>query len=159
VLKVVISRLILCVFGLAVIACTESKNSETLFPVTEILHKQPLEVEKIAGKPDSVYTIRILGKSIYCQYYKPHNVEIQYPDGAATDIVVYDLKGVPFNQTALQRFGIKEKLHPSDYKKDRYIRWTDTKQFSAISIYNPRLDSLNNIRAFTMFFKANKEIL
>ncbi|MEX2231702.1 MAG: hypothetical protein WD824_06060 [Cyclobacteriaceae bacterium] len=137
------------------ISCKQGEQKDILLDVQTIVYKEPAEVEKIIGKADSVYTLQMMGKAIFCQLYKKHNIEIQYPDSLATDIIIYGPHGLPFNQTALSAFNLDYKIqHPSDYKKDRYIRWSDFEEFSAITFYNPKKDSLNNITDFNIFFKA-----
>lgn len=126
-----------------------------MLDVKAIVNKGPSEVERIIGKPDSVYTIQMMGKAIFCQLYKKHNVEIQYPESLATDIIVHGPHHLPFDQTALSAFNLDYRIqHPSDYRKGSYIRWSDFEEFSSISFYNPKKDSLNNITDFNVFFKA-----
>ena len=143
--------------AILVVGCSSQTQETVVFPVTDIILKTPQQVEDKLGTPDSAYTIRIMGKPIYCQRYNRHNVEIQFLEGQASDIVVNGPHGLPFNPTALREFGIAEKIHPSDYQKGRYIRWSNTKQFSAISFYNPELDSLGRIVNFSVFFKAKNQ--
>jgi hypothetical protein len=144
--------LFFCAAAIVALGCSDDKK--ILFPVTDIVLKSPQLVEERLGKPDSAYTIRIMGKPIYCQRYDQFNVEVQFMGGQASDIVMYGPHGLPFDQTALKALGIAEKIHPADYKKGRYIRWTDTKEFSAISFYNPEFDSLGRIINFSVFLKA-----
>lgn len=129
-------------------------NSQAvILDVRAIVNKNPHEVEGILGKPDSVYTLQMMGKSVFCQLY--NNIEIQYPQSAATDIAVSGSNGLPFNQTALAAFNLDyNKKHPSDYRKDSYIRWSQFDEFSAISFYDPKKDSMNRITDFKIFFKA-----
>jgi hypothetical protein len=136
-------------------SCTKQKDKDILLDLKAIVNRNPNEVEAIIGKPDSVYFLQMMGKSIFCQLYKKNNIEIQYPDSGATDIIVYGPHELPFDQTALSAFNLEyESQHPSDYKKDRYIRWSDFEEFSAITFYNPKKDSLDNITDFNIFFKA-----
>ena len=137
------------------VSCKQDDQEKIIFDVTAIVNKDPGGVKDILGKPDSVYTLQMMGKSIFCQLYRSHNIEIQYPDSRATDILVYGSNGLPFNQTALSAFNLEyRKQHPSDYRKGSFIRWSDLEEFSAISFYNPKKDSLNNIVHFDIFFKA-----
>lgn len=146
------------ILGSVLISCGPSERQEkerVLLDVRAIVNKDPAQVEAIIGAPDSIYTLHILGKPIFCQLYKAHNIEIQYPGPGATDIVVKGAHGLPFDQTALSAFNLDyPKQHPSDYKKGNFIRWSDFEAFSAISFYNPTKDSLNNISGFDIFFKA-----
>lgn len=142
--------------GLIVAACgTEKRQDEKiLLDVKAIVNKSPAQVEEILGEADSVYTFRIMGKEVFCQLYKDDNVEIQYPDSVATDILVKDAHQLPFDQTALSAFGLDYRKHPSDYKKGSFIRWSDFEEFSAISFYNTKKDCLDRITGFSIFFKS-----
>jgi len=137
-----------------IVSCKQGEQHEIILDVKAIANKRPAEVEKIVGKPDSVYTLQMMGKAILCQRYKKYNIEIQYPESFATDIIVYGPHELPFDQTALSSFNLDYRIkHPSDYKKGSYIRWSDFGGFSAIT-FNPKKDSLNNITNFNIFFKA-----
>lgn len=142
-------------FIVILLSCSKPKKENVILDVKEIVNKTPTQTVSIMGAPDSTYTIRILGKPIFCQMYQEHHIEIQYPEMQATDIVVYDPHDLPFNQSALKAFNIDYKtFHPKEYIKDRLIRWFDVEEFSTISFYNPQVDSAGNITNFTIFFKA-----
>ena len=142
-------------FFLAFWSCNKSREENIILDVKTIVNKTATETESIIGTPDSTYTLRILGKPIFCQMYQKYHIEIQYPDNLATDIVVYGAHDLPFNQTALKAFNIDYKVHhPKEYIKDRLIRWFDVEDFSTISFYNPRIDSAGNVSNFNIFFKA-----
>lgn len=152
--------LCLVIVGLVVISCGHFEKQESggiLIDVRAIVNKDPAQVEAIIGTPDSTYTLHVLGKPIFCQLYKAMNMEIQYQGPVAADIIVKGADGLPFDQTALSAFNLDyRKQHPSDYKKGNFIRWSDFEEFSAISFYNPKKDSLNNISGFDIFFKAKE---
>lgn len=140
---------------LTLTCCTADRPSEIIFDVAAIANKAPDEISSMLGKPDSVYVLRVMGKSIPCQYYKRYNLEIQYSGSRATDIVVYGARDLPFNQTALSAFNLDyRKHHPSDYRRERFIRWTGFEEFSAITFYSPKKDSMNNIASYDIFFKT-----
>jgi hypothetical protein len=142
-------------FFLVFWSCSKSREENIILNVNAIVNKSPSETGLIIGMPDSTYTLRILGKPIFCQMYSRHNIEIQYPENLATDIVVYGPHKLPFNQTALSAFKIDYKTHhPGEYIKNQLIRWFDVEEFSTISFYNPKFDSAGNISNFTIFFKA-----
>lgn len=148
----------LIILGFVLSSCQPAErqdNGPVLLDVMAIANKKPAQVEAIIGEPDSVYTLHVLGRPIFCQLYKAHNIEIQYPESVATDIVVKDARGLPFDQTALSAFNLDyRRQHPSDYKKGNFIRWSDFEAFSAISFYNPTRDSANAISGFDIFFKV-----
>ena len=140
------------------IACTDVERDDIVIDVKVIVNKDPVQVEEILGKPDSSYTLQMMGRAILCQLYKDKAVEIQYPELRASDIVVHESRGLPFDQTALSAFNLDyRKQHPSDYRKGSLIRWTDFEGFSAISFYNARKDSRHNITNFSIFFKAKNQ--
>lgn len=148
-------HLIFNLFFIFSLGCESNKKSQFILDVKSIVNKAPSETEYLLGKPDSTYTIRILGRPIYCQRYAKNNIEIQYPENQATDIVIYGPHGLAFNQSALKAFNIDYKTnHPDEYMKDRLIRWLDVDEFSTITFYDPELDSAGNIKSFTIFFKA-----
>lgn len=149
---------IICLPLLILAGCAADKSTEIIFDVGAIANKAPEDVVSILGNPDSVYVLRVLGKPIPCQYYKAHNLEIQYSDSGATDIVVYGARNLPFDQTALSAFNLDyRKHHPSDYRRGSFIRWTDFDQFSAITFYSPKKDSMNHVASYDIFFRTRVE--
>lgn len=147
--------LLLVLFCCLNASCTDVDCANVIIDVKSIVNKGPAEVETVLGKPDSVYTLQIMGRSILCHLYRDPDIEIQYPESVATDIVVYGPHDLPFDQTALSAFNLDyRKQHPSDYRKGAFIRWSDFDKFAAISFYNPRKDSLNRITHFDIFFRA-----
>lgn len=149
---------IICLPLLILAGCAADKSAEIIFDASAIANKAPEDVVSILGNPDSVYVLRVLGKPIPCQYYKVYNLEIQYSDSGATDIVVYGARNLPFDQTALSAFNLDyRKHHPSDYRRGSFIRWTDFDQFSAITFYSPKKDSMNNVTSYDIFFRTRAE--
>lgn len=133
------------------------ENSSLILDVKKIAGKTANQVENILGKPDSSYDLQIMGRKIYCQFYNTNQIEIQYPNTLATEIIVYKTNGLPFNQSTLSQFGLDYKIHPNEYLKDRLIRWNDIEPFSSISFYNVDKDSVGNITNFNIFFKAQEK--
>jgi hypothetical protein len=138
-------------------ACSSKEESGVILDVRAVMNKKPSEVIEILGPPDSTYTEKILGHEIFCQRYREHNIEIQYPDSVSTDIVVYGPHGLPFNQTALKAFKLPyQKRHPSQHMKESLMRWYDFDEFEAISMYNVDKDTTGAIRNFNIYFKAKQ---
>lgn len=151
-------RLAFVFLFITLICCKTREDGTIIMDVRSIVNKSPNETESILGKPDSTYTIRILGKPILCHLYEKHHIEIQFHENLATDIVVYGPHNLSFNQTALRAFNIDYKTHhPDEYVKDRLIRWFDVDELSTISLYNPQFDSAGNISNFNIFFKAKPQ--
>jgi hypothetical protein len=150
-------NILLIVFFIgAIIGCSNRSETDTKLLIADvrlIAGKQPFDVEKLIGKPDSTYYLQFLGRQIFCQFYRTHQLEIQYPNGIASDIIAYAPQGIEFNQMALAAFNLDYKSHPDEYMKDRLIRWNNIKPFSAISFYNPTKDSLGRIKTFNVYFK------
>jgi hypothetical protein len=136
-------------------SCTSAPGDNVLLDVRRITNKTPQEVESVLGAPDTTYTLRVLGKQIFCQKYLKNNVEIQYPDSVSSDIVVYGPHGLPFNQTSLKAFNLPHAAkHPSQYIRGTLMRWYDFGEFEAISFYNVQKDSVGNPGNFNVYFKA-----
>lgn len=135
-------------------ACGQKESSDIILDVKQIANKRPEQVVKLLGEPDSTYYIRIFGRSIFCQLYKPHNIEIQYPETLATDIVIYGPHGLPFSHEALKAFNVNHKIHPNEYIEGQLWRWYDQEGFSTISLYNTDKDTTGRILNFNIFFKS-----
>ena len=140
---------------ISITALTAGCNSErgVILDVSSVVNKTPEEVIRILGTPDTTYTERILGKTIFCQRYVAHNIEIQYPESLSTDIVIYGPHGLPFTQSALKAFNIRQQ-HPAQYERDAVMRWYDLDKFAAVSFYNVVKGSDGGIDNFTIYFKA-----
>jgi hypothetical protein len=138
-------------------SCQKKDETDIILDVRSVINKRPEEVIKILGEPDTTYTEMILGKSLFCQRYAKHNIEIQYPESLSTDIVIYGPHELPFTQSALKAFDIHyQKKHPSQYEKDVLMRWYDFDEFETISFYNVQKDSSGQINNYNIFFKARK---
>jgi hypothetical protein len=148
--------LILFIIPFSFFSCSQrsDENSSLILDVKKIASKTANEVEHILGEPDSSYDLQIMGRKIYCQFYNTNKIEIQYPNSLATEIIVYETKGLTFNQSTLSQFGLDYKIHPNEYLKDRLIRWNNIEPFSSISFYNVEKDSAGNIANFNIFFKV-----
>lgn len=139
-------------------SCSKKSDdgSKLILDVKQVAGKTANQVKNILGEPDSTYDLQIMGRKIYCQLYNANQIEIQYPNTLATEIIVYDARGIAFNQTALSQFGLDYKVHPNEYLKDRLIRWNGIEPFSSISFYDVEKDSVGNITNFTIFFKVKE---
>jgi hypothetical protein len=148
---------IVLLISVLLISCIDQKKADLILDVRTIINKRPQEVIKILGEPDTTYTEKILGKQIFCQRYKKHNIEIQYPYSLSTDIVIYGPHGLSFTQSALKAFNLPyQKQHPSQYEKDVLMRWYDFDEFAAISFFNVQKDSIGRIDNFNIFFKVKE---
>ena len=130
-------------------------QSKPLLDVNSIVNKTPLEVEGILGAPDTSYTQRIVTKDIFTQIYNVGcAVEIMYPEGLSTDIVVLD--GAPkfaFEASTITRFGLEE-VPPSDVMPNAYIKWKNYPGYTTINFFATDLDSTGAVEQFNLFFKS-----
>lgn len=134
------------------------KDEKLILDVRSVINKSPEEVVSILGEPDTTYTEKIPGKEIFCQRYREHNIEIQYPESLSTDIVVYGPHNLAFTQSALEAFNIRyQEQHPSQYERDAVMRWYDFKEFAAISFYNVQKNPEGVITNYTIYFKAKEK--
>jgi hypothetical protein len=145
------------IIGLSSCSKTPDDGSTLIFDVRQVAGKTPNQVEKILGMPDSSYNLQIMGRKIYCQFYKTNQIEIQYPNTLATEIIVYKTNDLPFNHSALTQFGLDYKTHPNEFLKDRVIRWNNIEPFSSVSFYNVEKDSIGKIKNFNIFFKVEEK--
>lgn len=137
-------------------SCTPDPEKEHIVDIKKILNKTPGQVEQILGEADTSYMISIANKKYFAQKYFKSNTEIQYPEGTATDIVVYGPHDLPFDATALKAFNLHVEESPSQYREKQLIRWYDHNEFAFITLYHPEFDSAGNIRNFYIFFKASE---
>jgi hypothetical protein len=127
--------------------------------IKQVADKTPQQVEAILGEADTSYTKMIVTKPIFTQIFRDElEVEIMYPDGLSTDIVVLDAAPkLPYNESIISRFGL-ENLPPSDVMKNAYIKWKNYPGFKTINIFATDLDSAGNVEQFRLFFKSDGKI-
>ncbi len=136
----------------------KEEPNDLLLNVRGVINKTPAEVEAELGAPDSTYILRVVNQEIFCQRYSEYNIEIQYPAGRSTDVVIYGPHGLPFTQSALKAFGLDySKQHPSQVEKDAVMRWYNFDEFLAISFYNVRKDIDTGRINYTIYFKSKFE--
>ena len=135
------------------VACKE----QVVLDVPRILNKTPIQVEEILGTPDSTYTIQVMGKKAFTQFYKNNHIEIQYPKQTATDIIIKGPHGLPFSGEALKALNIEVTTPPSQFMEKELIRWYDVGKYSAISFYQVQWDSLQNVQNFSIYIKAAEQ--
>lgn len=127
-----------------------------LLDIEQVVDKTPEEVETILGKPDTAYTQMIVTKPIYTQIFRDEvDIEIMYPDGLSTDIVVLDAAPeFKFNERIIARFGLKE-IPPSHVQKNSFIKWKNYPGYKTINIFATDLDTAGNVEQFRIFFKSD----
>ncbi len=128
------------------------------FPVLEIKDRTPAQVIDILGEPDTSFTQRVATKEIFTQIYQgTYRIEIMYPEGLSTDIVIHDpIRHLPLEPSTITRFGIKE-IPPSDELAKGYIKWKNHAGFKTINFFVTDLDSAGNVSQYKIFFKSSGE--
>jgi hypothetical protein len=142
-------------FALCVLASIGACESPVC-NVEEIADKTPQEVVNILGEPDTAYTQVIVTKPIFTQIYKREfDIEIMYPDGLSTDIVVFDAAPkLPFEAGIIEKFGLQQ-IPPSDVVANTYIKWKNYPGYKTINFFVTDLDSAGNVEQFRLFFKSD----
>lgn len=150
-----IVRAILLLTGLILLFACE-KSQSPILDIENVVDKTPQQVEAILGRPDTSYTQTIVTKHIFTQIYKDEfDIEIMYPDGLATDIVVLNgAPKLPFEASILNRFGLKE-ITPSHVLEKSYIKWKNYPGFKTINFFVTDLDSAGQVEQFRLFFKSD----
>jgi hypothetical protein len=123
--------------------------------INSIVDKTPREVESILGAPDTSYNQLVVTKKIFTQIYNVGcEVEIMYPEGLSTDIVV--LNGAPkfaFEASTITKFGLEE-MPPSDVLPNAYFKWKNYPGYVTINFFATDLDSAGTVEQFNLFFKS-----
>ena len=142
---------VLC--GLVVCLCS---CEQPILDIVAIADKTPKEVEEILGQPDTAYTQLIVAKPIFTQIYeKEFEIEIMYPDGLSTDIVVFDVAPkLPFEYSIISKFGL-DAIPPSDVLDNAYIKWKNYPGYKTINFFVTDLDDKGNVEQFRLFFKSD----
>lgn len=132
-------------------------GKKLILDVPKIMNRTPQEVIGVLGEPDSAFTQFIVTKVIFTQIYnRQFNVEIMYPEGLATDIVVYDpAPDLPFEPETLEHFGLSADIAPSDTMKETYIKWKNYPGFKTINLFVTKLDSIGQVSQYLIFFKSD----
>ena len=129
---------------------------KTILEVEEVADKTPEQVAKILGKPDTAYTQVIVTKPVFTQIYRREfEIEIMYPEGLSTDIVVFDAApNLPFEAGIIEKFGLQQ-IPPSDVVANTYIKWKNYPGYKTINFFVTDLDSAGNVKQFRLFFKSD----
>lgn len=142
--------IILCTV-LCLVSCTQP-----ILDVEEVADKTPQQVVEILGKPDTAYTQVFVTKHVFTQIYKREfEIEIMYPEGLSTDIVVFDVAPkLPFEAEIIEKFGLPQ-IPPSDIVENTYIKWKNYPGYKTINFFVTDLDSAGNMEQFRLFFKSD----
>jgi len=143
--------IILCTV-LCLVSC-----KQTILDVEEVADKTPQQVVEILGKPDTAYTQVFVTKHVFTQIYRREfEIEIMYPDGLSTDIVVFDAAPkLPFEAGIIEKFGLQQMMPPSDVVANTYIKWKNYPGYKTINFFVTDLDSTGNVEQFRLFFKSD----
>lgn len=147
-------KIALFISTLLVLACSRDK---VFLNVEHVVDLTPSEVVDYLGDPDTTYTQVIVNKPIYTQIYdREYKVEIMYPEGLSTDVIIYDpLPGLPYSPQTLTRFNLDVSIHPSDTMANAYLKWKNYPGFKTINFFATRLDSAGRVSQYRIFFKSD----
>lgn len=148
-------RVVLLLMGLILLFACE--NQKPIMDIATVVNKTPQQVESILGTPDTAYTQTIVTKHIFTQIYNKDvfNIEIMYPDGLSTDVVVLNgAPKLPFDASAIKQFGLNE-IPPSHFQEKAFIKWKNYPGYKTINIFVTDLDSVGNVEQFRLFFKSD----
>lgn len=141
---------LLSTFLLLLSAC-----GKTIIDAPAVLNESPEKVIGMLGEPDSIHHKRILGGEALAHYFLRYNIEVQYLNEKAVYIIVGGPHGLPFSAEALQAFNVKPVGEPEQFQEDKLIRWlTMEPPIEAVSFFNPQLDSLGEVKNFTVMIKG-----
>ena len=145
-------RLLFC--GVLIVVAAACSNTSVL-DVNNVVDRTPKEVVSILGEPDTTYTQMIVTKPIFTQLYsRDYKIEIMYPEGLSTDIVIYNpAPSLPFDPSTLKYFGL-DYVHPSDVMENAYIKWKNYPGYTTINFFATDLDSTGAVEQFNLFFKS-----
>ncbi len=129
---------------------------QIILDVEEVTDKTPEQVAKILGTPDTAYTQVIVTKPVFTQIYRREfEIEIMYPEGLSTDIVVFDAApNLPFEAGIIEKFGLQQ-MPPSDVVANTYIKWKNYPGYKTINFFATDLDSAGKVEQFRLFFKSD----
>lgn len=150
---------VLFILFAGLLACENKATSEKegiIVDVPAIINKTPEEVVKLLGEPDSAFDQYIVTKKIFTQLYQAGVVEIQYPRGKATDIVIHNPQPLPFEPPTLAAFGVQPK-GPTYFQPYEVMRWEDIPEFEMVSFYTVHKADSVTVDNYTIFFKANTD--
>ena len=135
-------------------------KDEIILDVQRVVNKTPRQVKQLLGEPDTTYTQMIVRKPIFTQVYQRKlKIEIMYPEGLSTDVIVYDpAPTIPFSSRSLSRFGLNNSISPSDSMHNGYLKWKHYPGFKTINLFATKLDDKGGVNQFRIFFKSDENI-
>lgn len=132
-----------------------SACGKTIIDAPAVLNESPEKVVEMLGQPDSTYYKHILGGEAMAHYFLRYNIEIQYLNDKAVYIIVNGPHRLPFSEKALKAFKVTPIGEPEQFEENKLIRWLKMEYpVEAVSFFNPQLDSLGDVKNFTVMIKG-----
>ena len=132
-----------------------SACQKTIIDAPAIINESPASVVEMLGTPDSIYHKQILGGEALAHYFLQYNIEVQYLNEKAVYVIVGGPHGLPFSEKALKSFNLKAMGEPDQFVEKKLIRWLQMEPpIEAVSFFNPQLDSLGEVKNFTVMIKG-----
>lgn len=150
----------LILFGMTLLIMGSCTKKDLILDIQKVVDKTPHQVVGLLGEPDTAYTQVIVRKPIFTQIYeRDYKIEIMYPEGLSTDVVIYDpAPGLPYSSKTLSRFGLDNSISPSDSMANAYLKWKNYPGFKTINFFATKLDSAGGIKQYRIFFKSDGEL-
>lgn len=152
--KIYRSAGMLAVFSalLSITACEQpfAESEKIVLDIPAIANKTPAEVMAVLGQPDSVYMQKRGQRKVAVQLYKPHGVEIYYPAGKASEILVNEPAPLPYHESALSSFNI-EPRSPNQANDNASIKWSNIQGYNYITFFSHNIQA-DTVSEFKIFF-------
>lgn len=143
--------LVVLIILLSATACRKEGNRKlVVLDIPAIAHKTPEQVQAILGQPDSSYFQKRGQKKVPVQLYQPHHIEIYYPAGKATEILVNEPAPLPYHRTSLSSFNIDPHT-PEQANDNASIKWSNVRGFKHITFFSHNIQA-DTVSAFRIFF-------
>lgn len=137
---------------LSMTACEQplAESEKIVLDIPAIANKTPEEVVAALGQPDSVYLQKRGRKKVAVQLYKPHQIEIYFPAGKASEILVNKPAPLPYHERALSSFNI-EPRSPDQANDNAAIKWSNIQGFKYITFFSHQIQA-DTVSDFKIFF-------
>lgn len=143
--------LVLLILLLSASACGPAdKREQIVLDIPAIAHKTQEQLLAILGQPDSSYYQKRGGRKIPVQLYQPHQIEVYFPAGKATEIVVNEPGPMWYNEASLSYFNI-EPMAPNRERSKAAMKWSEVQGFKYITFFSQNIQA-DTVSSFRMFF-------
>ncbi len=137
-------------------SCSQERTTrEYIMDIPMIANKTPEEVVSILGEPDSTYIQKRGSKKVPVHIYTPYKIEVYYPSGKATEVLVNKTGNLQYNENSLSFFNIKPST-PNKEKSLAAYKWSDVEGFKNITFFSDNIQA-DTVSSFKMFFNTKEE--